>query len=446
MKRSTKGKATKVYKRGKRVSIYVHEGRGHKKSIGMITAIFWESDGTYLYYRESYQGKTLKIRWEEVDNIVPVAQRVKDGIAMKGEDVRTAKAREISKAADEGNAANAEAPVKVKRQRLTIDEIVFMLDELVIGTKVAEIAGVLEIGWQSVRNWHTRIHGARDQYDASWFRRHGNDAIGMWFKKMWSLPEVQTAQVDDRNLVGVGEQTAVFRTGAGKLEPLSGAALTTQPKGDPLIGALEARVDAVEQTIDKRNDELIDIAKSVREAPIDVVVIFSIFSEIDRRRHTTRLFASVTGRMVDVNNGRRLGNFTEKTRQQRNVAPDCSRECLVRYFSAISEEFGQEVGRVLSFKLAAAAGLAGAYKMEFVDFSAKDITEIEEFLTAFSGYQRHRVMQGSSDGRRVYWYETSSDKARLNRNLRLMLDHIGIHGRLKFEQNSFIVTRLGTIR
>ncbi|MFP6732513.1 MAG: hypothetical protein VB959_01575 [Rhodospirillales bacterium] len=196
----------------------------------------------------------------------------------------------------------------------------------------------------------------------------------------------------------------------------------------------------------RRNDELIDIAKSVREAPIDVVVIFSIFPEIDRRRHTTRLFASVTGRMVDVNNGRRLGNFTEKTRQQRNVAPDCSRECLVRYFSAISEEFGQEVGRVLSFKLAAAAGLAGAYKMEFVDFSAKDITEIEEFLTAFSGYQRHRVMQGSSDGRRVYWYETSSDKARLNRNLRLMLDHIGIHGRLKFEQNSFIVTRLGTIR
>jgi hypothetical protein len=239
----------------------------------MITAIFWESDGTYLYYRESYQGKTLKIRWEEVDNVVPVAQRVKDGIAMKGEDVRSAKAREISKAAGEGNAANAEAPVKVKRQRLTIDEIVFMLDELVIGTKVAEIAGVLEIGWQSVRNWHARIHGAHDQYDASWFRRHGNDAIGMWFKKMWSLPEVQTAQVDDRNLVGVGEQTAVFRTGAG-------AALTTQPKGDPLLGALEARVDAVEQTIDQRNEDLNEIERVMSEARLQQQLLVAEISTL----------------------------------------------------------------------------------------------------------------------------------------------------------------------
>jgi hypothetical protein len=196
----------------------------------------------------------------------------------------------------------------------------------------------------------------------------------------------------------------------------------------------------------RRNDELIDIAKSVRAAPIDVVVIFSVFPEIDRRRHTTRLFASVTGRMVDVNNGRRLGNFTEKTRQHRNVAPECSRECLVRYFSAIAEDFGHEVGQVLSFKLAAAAGLAGAYKMEFVDFPLKDITEIEEFLTAFAGYQRHRIITGSSDGRRVYWYETSSDKARLSRNLRLMLDHIGIEGRTRFDANSFIVTRLGALK
>ena len=71
----------------------------------------------------------------------------------------------------------------------------------------------------------------------------------------------------------------------------------------------------------RRNDELIDIAKSVREAPIDVVVIFSIFPEIDRRRHTTRLFASVTGRMVDVNNGRRLGNFTEKPASSATLRP-----------------------------------------------------------------------------------------------------------------------------
>lgn len=41
----------------------------------------------------------------------------------------------------------------------------------------------------------------------------------------------------------------------------------------------------------RTEDELIDIAKSIRAGPIDVVVILSVFPEIDRRLHTTRLFA-----------------------------------------------------------------------------------------------------------------------------------------------------------
>ena len=42
--------------------------------------------------------------------------------------------------------------------------------------------------------------------------------------------------------------------------------------------------------------------------------------------------------------------------------------------------------------------------------------------------------------------ETARDYWKHYRDRDGMLDHIGIHGRLKFEQNSFIVTRLGTIK
>ena len=208
----------------------------------------------------------------------------------------------------------------------------------------------------------------------------------------------------------------------------------------------------------RRHDELIDIAKSVTEAPIDMVIIFSIFPQIEQRPHTTRVYASVTGRMVDVNNSRRLGNFTEETRQRRNVAPDCGRDCLIRNFGSISEEFGREVGRVLTIKLETLAvrqqrsggrdprGLQGAYKMEFIGFHPKEITEVEEFITSFSGYQHHRVMKGSRETRKVYWYETNSDQARLDRNLRLMLEHVGIRGRIKFERNTFFVNRIAKLR
>ena len=208
----------------------------------------------------------------------------------------------------------------------------------------------------------------------------------------------------------------------------------------------------------RRQDELIDIAKSVTQAPIDIIIIFSIFPQIEQRQHTTRVYASVTGRMVNVNTGRRLGNFTEETRQRRNVAPDCKRDCLIRNFGIISEEFGREVGRVLTIKLedlaarqqSASGGgskaLQGAYKMEFIGFQIKEITEIEEFFSAFSGYQHHRLMKGSRETRRVYWYETKSDETRLDRNLRLMLEHMGVRGRIKFERNTFFVNRIAKLR
>lgn len=127
------------------------------------------------------------------------------------------------------------------------------------------------------------------------------------------------------------------------------------------------------------------------------------------------------------------------------MSPDCSRECLIRYFSPISEDFGHEVGSVLSFKFASATAAAGAYKVEFVNYSAENITKIEEFLTAFNRYERHRMMAGTGTGtsRHVYWYETTSDKTRLGRHLRLMLDHMGVNGQTRLEQISFIVTRRG---
>jgi len=41
-----------------------------------------------------------------------------------------------------------------------------------------------------------------------------------------------------------------------------------------------------------------------------------------------------------------------------------------------------------------------------------------------------------------YWYESSSTATRLNRNLRKMLKHIGISGRVQFSGNEYVVTRI----
>ena len=256
MKRATKGKTTKAYARGKRVSIYVKEGEGHAKSIGMMTAIFWETDGTYLYYRESYQGKTLKIRWEEIDNVVPVAQRSKVGVAVMGEDVRSQKAREISEETNRGHEINAAAPItitKPTRRKLSVDEVVFMLGELRDDTPLADIRDVLEVHDMTVRVWKKRIAAPPDR-ESGWFKRHVGDEIGAWFDDLWT-PYKWGVETEPKQ--------AVVRTGDDKLVPVSGPVLEAQPDGDPLVIALEARVNAVEQTIENRNNQLTALKQQI---------------------------------------------------------------------------------------------------------------------------------------------------------------------------------------
>ena len=257
MKRATKGKATKTYARGKRVSIYVKEGEGHAKSIGMITAIFWETDGMYLYYRESYQGKTLKIRWEEIDNVIPVAQRSKVGVAIKGEDVRSQKVREISEEADRGHEINATAPItitKPTRRTLSVDEVVFMLGELRDGTSVSDIRDVLEVHDGSVRAWKKRLdQPLPPDRETGWFKRHVDNEIGAWFDTLWSEPDVPEPEQQ------------VYRTPNDRLQVISGAALTTQPDVDPLIAALESRIVAAQATLEQKVGEYVANGREIEE-------------------------------------------------------------------------------------------------------------------------------------------------------------------------------------
>jgi hypothetical protein len=70
------------------------------------------------------------------------------------------------------------------------------------------------------------------------------------------------------------------------------------------------------------------------------------------------------------------------------------------------------------------------------------MTIIKDRITAFAGYEHHRPIN-TSLRTHEYWYETSSASVRLNRNLRLMLDGIGIEARLTFGGSQFRVDKIG---
>ena len=211
--------------------------------------------------------------------------------------------------------------------------------------------------------------------------------------------------------------------------------------------------------VGRADDELIDIARSVDEAPIDVAVIFSVFPQRDSRAYTTKVYARVEGRMIDVRAGRRLGNFSEDTAARVNAPTSCTGNCLYGFMGSLDADLAREVGRVLSVKLdrrvasnnsprrssrywSNPRGLQQAYKIEFIGFHPQQITNIEDFISAFEGYIHHRVMQRSRETRKIYWYETRSGTAQMDRSLRLMLDDLKIRSRIKFERNTFFVNRI----
>jgi hypothetical protein len=207
----------------------------------------------------------------------------------------------------------------------------------------------------------------------------------------------------------------------------------------------------------RRTDaEIIDIARSVKRPPIDVAVIYSIYAHAQERGYTNKLHVRIAGRLLNVRSGRRLGNFEVDMPEHANVAPNCGRNCILETVGKNARVLGMDLGVVLTKKLDWLAarsddkhdkdgddddGLASAYSLVFTGFTPDDITSIEEYIVAFRGYEHHRPVSSSLRSAE-YWYETKSKSARLNRNLRLMMEHLGYEGRVTFKGSSFQIDKI----
>jgi len=86
-------------------------------------------------------------------------------------------------------------------------------------------------------------------------------------------------------------------------------------------------------------------------------------------------------------------------------------------------------------------GFEPGVTIKFKNFSRNEVTEIEEFISAFSGYRGKRPITATL--RHVeYWYVTTSKIDRLNRNLRLMLEHMRVEARIAYGGWEFEIEKL----
>ncbi|MDN4501390.1 hypothetical protein QX776_03215 [Alteromonadaceae bacterium BrNp21-10] len=206
----------------------------------------------------------------------------------------------------------------------------------------------------------------------------------------------------------------------------------------------------------RRDDgELIDIGRSIKRPPIDIVVIFSIYTRALDRGNTSKIKLRIEGRLLNVKTGKRLGNFEVVSGQVLNAPTKCSRDCILEIVGDKSRVLANDLGAVLAEKLAwmvdggaetgqhrsATNDLITEYTLVFDDFSAEDFSEIEEYLVLFSGYHSHRPIELRRT-RSEIWYQSSIGSAKLNRNIQKMLAELDLRGLINFEGNTYTVNAI----
>jgi hypothetical protein len=216
----------------------------------------------------------------------------------------------------------------------------------------------------------------------------------------------------------------------------------------------------------RRTDaELITVARRIQDAPIDAIIVFQIYASTEQNPFAAimDLRVRIPGRILNAQTGQALANYeiAYGPNDLPPLPPNCSRDCVLEHVGDQARRIAADVGAVLAQQLdylspaAPAAsvtpgsatephgcvGLTTAYTLTFRGFDSTEITQVEDYLAAFSGYQHHRPMRAGAT-ETTYWYETCSDTARLNRNLRLMAEHMGVEVRLGMVQNRFEMDKI----
>lgn len=231
----------------------------------------------------------------------------------------------------------------------------------------------------------------------------------------------------------------------------------------------------------RRTDaEVLTIAKRIPNVPIDVATVFQIYAFAERNPYAdiTDLRIRIPGRLINVQTGQALGNY-EVSYGPGQLTPlpvQCDRDCVLEHVGAEAKKIATDVGAVLAQKLdflsparpqtptaiikdgaggmpsgmsgmtgmaapSDCTGLSTAYSLVFNGFTPEEMTRVEEYIVSFKGYDHHRPMRAQLTSTE-YWYETCSDAARLNRNLRLMAEQMGLETRIGMVGNKIEVDKI----
>jgi len=253
---------------------------------------------------------------------------------------------------------------------------------------------------------------------------------------------------------------------------------TLNTRGFQIYDEVGATLGALPQARVRRTDaELFEVARAA-QPPMDVAAVFQIYASVRASTVLSRPEVRIAGRLLNVRTGQFIAAFEVGPGITFDPLPQActDRECVLERIGDESRRLATDLGRELSSKLEGFAGVAApavvaapaaaplapapvapapavqaegceglptAFMLVLRDFTPEEVTRIEEMASAFRCVEHIRPVR-ISGSQADYWIEARSDNARLNRNLRQMLDFIGARGTVSFSGNRFEVVRTVT--
>lgn len=276
---------------------------------------------------------------------------------------------------------------------------------------------------------------------------------------------------EDNDLDSVPRDSRVFRRVQNEI------ANALNNDGFDVIDETAASLDNFSQSRTRRSDaELIDIARSLRRPPIDVAVLFEIYASAERLDYTTKVRTRITGRLLDVHSGRRMGNFEVSSPRNFRAPADCNRECIMETVGDNAKLLARDLSDVLVQRLAdevdygydkgdddfekgtqtaqsgssrndpSCRGRTQDVFLRFDNFTEQEMLDMEDVILAkFSCYVDHRPA-GSQGKTHEYVYKTRLHTGKMKRNLVRALDYLGMPGNVRYGGKEFIVTKINKRR
>jgi hypothetical protein len=169
----------------------------------------------------------------------------------------------------------------------------------------------------------------------------------------------------------------------------------------------------------------------------------------------------IPARIIHVRTNTQLAAFEEIGHDLPVLPRNCDRECTLEQMGRHAAVLARDLAVALSEKIksldggrtaraedirgpaARCGGMPTGYTLVFEGFSDRDKTFIEEQLASFRDQCAVRPLR-ITPTTVSYWYETHADIARINRNIRLMIDLMDQPTQISLAGNTIRSVRIPT--